>query len=1014
VDKFRDRLKAFVRTHGHPVPGTALHKSFQQALGIIKGGDEAKAERHVQALERLPDLFPNAVKQMTQRRTVTQVPLATGTRPTDPAVTVNNHAATVPETGPVRRRTTHQQALHELIARFNQKPPAPAPEPVPLTVAPKPVDRTNPDLEAAFGGHEAPPIVPLTVAPKAIPTVYPTGRPKRGRLLLNRPTMVPPEVAQVHEIARRLHAGDPTAAAYALHDALMDTGLHHDEETMEALRQPGPHSVHVHPTTGRVWARQFVSRPFPAYIAQSHYPEMQGDTGTVHEAHGPGGHFVVTHHHNHGSARRDMPYSHFYDIRRWGTDTDTGDSYGYPELMTGEELRAHGEGLMPYHDRDAKVAAANRMASRFPPEEPVRLARKPVPASTAPEGAASLFADYIHPAFRGTATAFHTLRLLKRLRQVSARGETAESPHGAPRNLSRIAKAILQGKKTVTDWLGERVNPFKYIGAWFKKVNGDGLGAIPKHLEDFHDRYNAETADRRHQLDRHLYDLIHDVHGQGDHERTDLKIRSIGNRLRTATEGQKRDLTTALDRHLQQRVGPADMVRHATGDDWHREVLHSVDRLHQYALDRQMLRDDAAEKRRSRIVGPAPERAGTVGWKEWFMGAGGLAPKRSDPMRLSRNVTTSASLGHALRELGSRNQQAREEAARRLLRESGERGTVASVLAHHPERGFRPSVLAALAVGDEYAREASRYLGAWHGSLTQEPDTVAFHTHPEGTDKMHVLHTSAGPEQLARVLNAAGVQRFALRPGPTRTTAFVYDHGGMYDLNPLAARLPNGSANHTAGTGQRLGQGAGAHDDGSVPHDSYREHIRAVEGGGTGAPERVHLARLKPGAIRAADLKTWQKVLAAVPEDGVRRGVLADWLEERGHHHSQADLDRLRSHEGPLFVTRHPVSKRVVAVPGTPVRTVGDLNERREAHGHGRVNTGPDTAFGLLDHTPVFHGPGGIAVVMPYRAHGTWGRADLDHTGRYLAGTSFAYPHATEREALAAAHSHAFPDTHNS
>lgn len=720
-----------------------------------------------------------------------------------------------------------------------------------------------------------------------------------------------------------------------------------------------------------------------------------------------------------------------------------------------------------------------------------------------PAGAASLHADYIHPAFRGTTVAFHTLRLLKGLRAAAKQaeaGNVAASPHAAPRNMVRIAKAVLQGKRTVTDWLGESVNPFKVVGAWFKKLRGDGLGGIPQHLTDFHDRYNVETADRRHQLDAQLYDLIHDIHGKGDHAATDLKIRSIGSKLHTATDEQLGDLTTALRRHLAKR-------KLDVPSDWHTEALNSLHRLHQYALDRKMLKDEAHEQRRSRLTGPAPKREGDISWRDWFMGAGGLVPKRSDPMRLNREAATTLAalvrsgrhdlapiwadaieeaeehnadpetlhhlrhgrgpftiregattwarqaipwspmpherhahvehethgpggrftllredgppdlghyyrlmeyrthddnphwniprdrttlpasgfgdayrasvidhmertsnppvqlarpvqgLGHALRELASRNQRAREQAARALLRQAGEPGAVASVIAHHPELGFRAGVMAALATGDHYAGDAAKYLGAWHGSLTREADTIAFHAHDDGADRLHVVHAPVDASTLADALRTVGIHRFSIRPGEN-STAFVFDPGATFDLTSLARNL-RGRSIHTSGTGQRLGEGSGT---------DYREHIRSVEAsaGASPAPERVspaRLARLPAGAIRAKELGTWTKVLGESPTDRVRRGVFADWLEERGHHHDDATLERLRSHDGPVFVVRHPRSRKVVAVPGHPIASLDDLDSVRHRNG-----LGPVAAYGANrdiwgDPVEIHHGPHGVVLV---------------------------------------------------
>lgn len=198
-------------------------------------------------------------------------------------------------------------------------------------------------------------------------------------------------------------------------------------------------------------------------------------------------------------------------------------------------------------------------------------------------------------------------------------------------------------------------------------------------------------------------------------------------------------------------------------------------------------------------------------------------------------------LAHALREYLSKNQAARVYAVKRLLEEAGEPGAAESVIAHHPELGFRPSVMAALSPDPSYAPSAGRYLGAWHGMLTQDPDLVSF-TVGAGTDRLHVLTLPQKPAEVAKRLRDAGVSRFTLRPTDTHTHAFVYDQGGVFNLAPLAESL-NGRHQSVPGTGVRLGQGAGT-DPNAGPNPTaaraaYRDHIRAAE------TDRVRLARVK-------------------------------------------------------------------------------------------------------------------------------------------------------------------------
>jgi uncharacterized protein (TIGR02996 family) len=379
------------------------------------------------------------------------------------------------------------------------------------------------------------------------------------------------------------------------------------------------------------------------------------------------------------------------------------------------------------------------------------------------------------------------------------------------------------------------------------------------------------------------------------------------------------------------------------------------------------------------------------------------------------------SLAQALRELGSRNQKAREAAARALLREAGEPGTVASVL-HHGEGGYRPAVLAAIAADESYARQAAAYLGAWHGTVTQHPSTVAFHSHEGGADRLHVIRAQVPPDAMADALRQTGARSFSLRPTDGGTTGFVYDAGGLLDFTPLAARLPGGNAVFSAGTGQRLGQGAGP-DAGGGAVAAYRDHIRRAEAAAEGAgaeaqrvptPARVRLARLPAGAMRAADLRTWQKVVAKMPDDRTRRGALADWLEERGHHHDDLTLDLLRHHDGPVFLARHPRTKKAVAVAGEPVRSAADLDSLRDT-------SGGDAYYRTQRIVHIAHGPRGIGVAIqePDRfatPESSYSVDRLRHDG-WVEDSAIRHPdfnpfsfHATRQEAIRAAQRHAFGD----
>lgn len=149
-------------------------------------------------------------------------------------------------------------------------------------------------------------------------------------------------------------------------------------------------------------------------------------------------------------------------------------------------------------------------------------------------------------------------------------------------------------------------------------------------------------------------------------------------------------------------------------------------------------------------------------------------------------------------------------------------------------------------------------------------------------------------------------------------------------------------------------------------------------------------------------------MLAEVPDDVGRRGVLADWLEEKGVHHDQATVDLLRTHAGPLFLTRHPKTKKAVAVEGTP-HTEVSLNDLREAHGLEPIHQ----VFGTP--TDIIHGPRGVVVVARRHSLDTgreshaasliWG-----HSGRFRHGLtdhgSTGFP--SRQHARSIAQEHAF------
>ena len=257
------------------------------------------------------------------------------------------------------------------------------------------------------------------------------------------------------------------------------------------------------------------------------------------------------------------------------------------------------------------VSYARRIIRRGP----MKLARRD--EQRHPPGATRLFSKFIHPAFRGTSVAFHTLRLL---------AHAKEKQGGWTGALKSFARAILGGKRQSRDpYTGDQVNPFGQAGAYLKSLKASS--GIPEHLHDLADRYNWHTADRRHSLDAAVYDLIRDTHGEG--EAADAAIRTIRGRLLMAPEDKKRDVTAKVRGALAKR-GVGELPA-----DWHTELLNSVERLHQYAMDRQMLQEEAQERRRVKLTGQRTPRSGQVGWRDWFLGSA-ASGKRGDPLRLNR------------------------------------------------------------------------------------------------------------------------------------------------------------------------------------------------------------------------------------------------------------------------------------------------------------------------------------------------------------------------------------------
>lgn len=243
-----------------------------------------------------------------------------------------------------------------------------------------------------------------------------------------------------------------------------------------------------------------------------------------------------------------------------------------------------------------------------------RIEKKPPPDRLLEPTRAQLFQNGIHAAFRGTGVAYHTLRLMQHAKHKV--GEGVSGP------LRQQAAAILKGQPLAKlKKLAASVNPFTAFGRWFK-MQGDS-GTVPSHLGDLADRFNWDTADRRHSLDAQVYDLFHDHHGRGDHGRTDRLLTDLYHQSRRAPEAWRKESYGRIKAALGKRVGDLP-------SNFHDELHKSLERLHSYAMDRRMV---------------AEGDGGQVSWRDWFKGASreGHGGKVGDPLRLARGSGPSLS-----------------------------------------------------------------------------------------------------------------------------------------------------------------------------------------------------------------------------------------------------------------------------------------------------------------------------------------------------------------------------------
>jgi len=174
----------------------------------------------------------------------------------------------------------------------------------------------------------------------------------------------------------------------------------------------------------------------------------------------------------------------------------------------------------------------------------------------------------------------------------------------------------------------------------------------------------------------------------------------------------------------------------------------------------------------------------------------------------------------AVQQQDTTNARAMVQASRTLMRQAGVRGTALPVVAASGV-DTRPDVM--LHLDEPVHPKVLDYVAAWHGMFHGSPSVVAFNAHKSGRDRLHVIHTQAGPQDVARAMSQAGVKKFSVHKG----TAYVYDAGGAMNLQPVAGALNAGSYHAVNGTGRVVGAGEGA--DAAAGRAAYRKHIDAAE-----------------------------------------------------------------------------------------------------------------------------------------------------------------------------------------
>lgn len=165
----------------------------------------------------------------------------------------------------------------------------------------------------------------------------------------------------------------------------------------------------------------------------------------------------------------------------------------------------------------------------------------------------------------------------------------------------------------------------------------------------------------------------------------------------------------------------------------------------------------------------------------------------------------------------SDNHAARISLAKRILRETGLRATVRSVLSHTDERGVRPGV-AALVHADT-PDDILHYATAWLGMLTGERRMTTFKP-GVGSDSLHIITTPRSQTDTGEYLKRLGAQ-FTLDTSGKGTRALLVNP--TIDTSAASSGL-QGSRQVLPGTAKMLGSG----DEGES-RARYRNIISAAE-----------------------------------------------------------------------------------------------------------------------------------------------------------------------------------------